>query len=169
MSDTRRPQGRLFCGSKLQWMLWLAAPLSWTLWLVAGLAVENANAQNTPATTQISDTVYRADGSAAQGVLLISWGPFTTAAGAPVAAGNLSATLGANGALLVNLVPNAGATPASMYFTNSTTAVWDGILDGADVVSGNARGSAGDTRVGHDSAACVETVCGLSRGDAGER
>jgi hypothetical protein len=37
-----------------------------------------------PATTTISDVVYRADGTAAAGVLLISWPAFTTSAGAAV-------------------------------------------------------------------------------------
>jgi hypothetical protein len=117
MSDTYRLRGRFFCGRKTELLIWvLAALLSWMLWLGSGGSVGSARAQNGPATTLISDTVYRADGTAAGGVLLISWGPFTTAAGTPVAAGNLSTTLGKGGALSVRLAPNAGATPASMYY-----------------------------------------------------
>ena len=85
--------------------------------VVGAATVQRSSAQNAPATTVVSDTVYRADGTAAQGVLLISWGPFTTAAGMPVAAGNLSTALGPSGALNVSLVANAGATPASAYYT----------------------------------------------------
>lgn len=40
-----------------------------------------------------------------------------TASGAPVAAGSTNVTLGANGALNVALVPNAGATPAGVCYT----------------------------------------------------
>ena len=71
----------------------------------------------TPTLTTVSDTVYRADGSPAAGTLLISWPPFTTAGGQPVAAGTESVTLGAQGALSVALVPNAGANPAETYYT----------------------------------------------------
>ena len=107
------------------WMTWVAlwlvwSPMVWVLsapmvWMI-GPGVQVARAQNGPATTQVKDTVYRADGSPAQGVLLISWGGFTTADGKPVAAGNTSATIGANGALSVNLVSNAGAAPANAYY-----------------------------------------------------
>jgi hypothetical protein len=114
--DTRRARARFFYGCNLEWMMWLLALLfCWMMWLVAG-CIEIAQAQSTPPTTTVSDTVYRADGTPAQGVLLISWSPFTTAAGAPVAAGNLSTKLGANGSLRVSLVANAGATPASTYY-----------------------------------------------------
>jgi hypothetical protein len=112
-----RPKGRFFYGWNRQLMMWLLAiAVSWLMWLAAVLSTGIAQAQGGPATTLISDTVYRADGTPAQGVLLISWGPFTTAAGAPVAAGNLSATLGTGGSLRVSLVANAGATPSSMYY-----------------------------------------------------
>ena len=107
------------------WIAWLAAWLVWapTVWIVSaslvwtiGPGVQVAQAQGGPATTQVKDTVYRADGSPAEGVLLISWGGFTTASGKPVAAGNTSATIGANGALSINLVPNVGAAPANAYY-----------------------------------------------------
>ena len=112
-----RPRGRFFCGWDTQLMVWLLAmALSWMMWLAAVMTADIAHAQGAPTTTLINDTVYRADGTPAGGVLLISWGPFTTAAGKPIAAGNLSATLGTGGTLNVSLVPNAGATPASMYY-----------------------------------------------------
>ncbi len=79
------------------------------------LAVDLAN--GAAATTTISDTVYLADGTAAQGTLLISWPGFVTADGVSVAAGSTSVMLGAGGALNVALVPNAGATPAGVYYT----------------------------------------------------
>ncbi len=65
---------------------------------------------------QISDTVYRADGSSAQGDVVILWSAFTTAAGQPVAAGNLTVTLGSGGLFNASLAPNSGATPAGTYY-----------------------------------------------------
>ena len=70
-----------------------------------------------PTTTTVSDTGYQADGSPASGVVLISWPAFTAADGTPVAAGSTSVTLGNDGSLSVNLVPNAGATPSATYYT----------------------------------------------------
>ena len=69
-----------------------------------------------PALTTISDTVYRADGSAASGTVIISWPSFQTAEGDPVAAGNLSVTIGPLGAFSAQLVPNVGASPAGTYY-----------------------------------------------------
>ncbi|HET7891955.1 MAG TPA: hypothetical protein VFL34_10530 [Candidatus Sulfotelmatobacter sp.] len=104
----RRPIGRLF-----YW--WLAAVA-----ITAGaLTARGAGAvpQSGPATTTIADTVYLADGSTAQGNLIITWPAFLTASGAAVAGGVKNVALGANGALSVALVPNAGASPAGMYYT----------------------------------------------------
>ena len=44
----------------------------------------------TPTLCQIVDTVYRADGTPAQGTALISWPAFTTAAGQAVTPGSLT-------------------------------------------------------------------------------
>jgi hypothetical protein len=73
--------------------------------------------QSGPVLTSVVDTVYLADGSAAQGVLIITWPAFVTAGGAAVAPGVLNVTLGTGGALNVALEPNAGASPAGVYFT----------------------------------------------------
>ena len=69
------------------------------------------------ATTTVRDTVYSASGAPAQGTVLVSWAAFTTANGSSVAAGTTSATLGSGGALSMQLVPNAGATPTGSYYT----------------------------------------------------
>ena len=69
------------------------------------------------ATTTVTDTVYRADGTAATGTVLVSWQAFTTAVGQSVPSGSTSATIGANGAMSVSLVPNAGSTPMGSYYT----------------------------------------------------
>jgi hypothetical protein len=97
MFEARRPYGRLF-------------------YLLAILAVASAAWAQIPETT-ISDTVYRADGTPAQGTLLISWPAFTTAAAQAVAPGNTSVTLGSGGALSVALVSNVSATPANTVYT----------------------------------------------------
>src|ERR1051326_5832889 len=69
-----------------------------------------------PQTTTVSDIVYRADSSPAEGTLVITWPAFASADNFAVAAGSMSLTIGAGGALTVALVPNAGATPAGTYY-----------------------------------------------------
>jgi hypothetical protein len=97
--EHRRPMGRLF-------------------YLLAFLVLAlTAPGQAPPATTTISDVVYRADGNLAGGTLLISWPTFTTAGGQSVAAGRTSVTLGSGGVLSVALVPNTGSTPAGTFYT----------------------------------------------------
>jgi hypothetical protein len=86
--------------------------LLFLLLLLAGFAEAG-----TPAKTTIADVVYRADGSPAGGVALISWPSFTTADGSAVAAGTKSVSLGTGGTLSVDLVPNSGAAPAATVYT----------------------------------------------------
>ena len=69
------------------------------------------------AMTSIQDTVYRADGTAAGGTVVVSWPTFTTVAGQVVAAGSTSATIGPAGAVALSLAPNAGATPTGTFYT----------------------------------------------------
>jgi len=69
-----------------------------------------------PALTTISDTVYRANGTAASGTVLISWPSFQTAEGNAVAAGHLSVTIGPLGAFTAQLIPNVGSSPAGTYY-----------------------------------------------------
>ena len=83
---------------------------------IAVLGAGGAWAQG-PALTTISDTVYRADGTAASGMALIAWPSFETAAGNAVEAGNLAVTIAAGGAFTAQLVPNAGATPTGTVYT----------------------------------------------------
>ena len=94
--------------------------LAWTLMLGMLLTVEAAmQAQTTPAIaiTQVSDIVYRADGTPAGGTVLISWPAFSTLSGASVPAGSTSVTIGAGGVLSVGLAANAGSTPMGSYYT----------------------------------------------------
>jgi hypothetical protein len=92
MSNARCPWGRLF------------------YLLLSVLALLGASPGQTPATSTITDVVYRADGGLAGGTLLISWPTFITAAGQAVAAGEKSVTLGPAGAMSVALVPNTAGT-----------------------------------------------------------
>src|SRR5271167_3836557 len=69
-----------------------------------------------PTLCQISDTVYRADGTPAQGTVLVSWQGFTTAAGQAVTPGSLLVTLDANGGFNASVAPNTGASPAGTYY-----------------------------------------------------
>jgi len=73
--------------------------------------------QSGPTLTSVIDTVYLADGTPAQGVLIITWPAFVAASGTAVAAGALDVTLGANGALNMALASNAGANPAGAYYS----------------------------------------------------
>jgi hypothetical protein len=73
--------------------------------------------QSGPTLTDVVDTIYRADGTEAQGVLVITWPAFVEANGTAVAEGTLDVTLGASGALNVALAPNAGANPPGVYYT----------------------------------------------------
>ena len=69
------------------------------------------------ATTQVADTIYHADGTAATGTVLISWPAFTTSNGDSIPSGSTSAVIAAGGALSVQLIPNAGSTPIGSYYT----------------------------------------------------
>lgn len=103
----RRPMGRLFY---------------WALILVIVAYGFRAGAfgaapQSGANTTSVADTVYMADGTPAAGTLIITWPAFVTASGTAVAGGTTNVALGPNGDLSVALVPNAGATPAGVYYT----------------------------------------------------
>jgi hypothetical protein len=68
-------------------------------------------------TTTVQGTVYRANGSSGSGTVQISWPAFTTAANQAVAAGKITASIGADGFVSVNLAPNLGSSPAGLYYT----------------------------------------------------
>lgn len=69
----------------------------WTALGVLTLAAMLPIAAAQMSVTTVQGTIYRADGSAASGTALISWPAFSTAQNQAVAAGSLSATIGANG------------------------------------------------------------------------
>jgi hypothetical protein len=90
-------------------------PNSWILIGVLLAVCSAAHAQI--ATTTVADTIYRADGTPATGTALISWPAFTTASGESIPTGSTSAVIATGGALSVQLVPNAAATPMGSYYT----------------------------------------------------
>lgn len=104
---SRRPTGRL--------LYWLLAMVVASCLPLSAFGV--APVPQSVSTTTVADTVYMADGTTAQGNLIITWPAFVTASGTAVAGGATNVTLGTNGALSVALVPNAGATPAGVYYT----------------------------------------------------
>lgn len=89
MRNACRPMGRSFC---------LLVAMAVVLPLLA-------QAQPTgPAMKQAVNTVYRADGTAAIGTLLISWPAFTTADGKATTAGSMSVKLGSGAAFTASPV-----------------------------------------------------------------
>src|SRR5271157_2864265 len=92
--------------------------ISLTLAILVPRAAFAGGSSKSPSPTlcQISDTVYRADGSPAQGTVLLSWQAFTTAAGQAVSPGSLLVTLDANGGFNASVAPNTGASPAGTYY-----------------------------------------------------
>lgn len=67
--------------------------------------------------TAVQGPVYRADGSTAQGTLLVSWPAFTTSDGSAIAAGKMTTTIASDGSVSMALTPNAGASPQGTYYT----------------------------------------------------
>jgi hypothetical protein len=120
MFQIRRPLGRIF-------YLALAGVI-----VATGIRL-HAAPQSGPALTSVVDTVYRADGTPAQGVLVITWPAFVGANGTAVAAGSSNVTLGSNGALNVALATNAGDKPgaekkdAAMSFLQNALALTDAV------------------------------------------
>jgi trimeric autotransporter adhesin len=95
-------------------MLLLAIPGAMTVMKVTAAA--QATSGSAIATTQVTDTIYRGDGTLANGTVIVSWQAFTTAIGQAVPSGTTSATI-TDGALSLQLVPNAGSTPMGTYYT----------------------------------------------------
>lgn len=159
MFQTRRPAGRIV-------YLVLAVMIGAT-----GIRL-HAAPQSGPALTSVIDTVYRADGSEAQGTLVITWPAFVGASGAAVAAGSLNVTLGSNGALNVALATNAGATPAGRLLHRRLSVAAqrsaNGILGGADEFSGNPGAGADDAGIGNGGATGLDAVRKFGTGGEGE-
>ncbi len=93
-----RPMGRIFFG-----------------WLILAIAI-GAGASAEATTTLVAGILPRADGTPAQGTLLISWPDFTTAGGDTVAAGSKTVLLGSDGSVQIALFPNTGSTPQGTYY-----------------------------------------------------
>src|SRR3984885_13387215 len=95
-------------------VLLMAIPGAMTVMRVTAAAQSGSG--SSIVTTQVTDTVYRGDGTAANGTVIVSWTAFTTALGQAVPSGTASATI-ANGTMSLALVPNAGSTPMGTYYT----------------------------------------------------
>ncbi len=104
-----KPKGWTLIG-----MVLLAIPGAMTVMKMA--AAMQTVSTGAIATTQVTDTVYRGDGTAATGTVIVSWQAFTTVSGESVPSGTTSAAITA-GALSLQLVPNAGSTPMGTYYT----------------------------------------------------
>ena len=90
----------------------------WRLFLLALCAVLAVRVlAQSPALTTVGDAVFRADGTPATGILLISWPAFTTSDGHAVAAGTKSVALSSGGVFSVQLAPSVGSTPDGITYT----------------------------------------------------
>jgi hypothetical protein len=100
-----------------------------------------------PAKTQIEDTLYNADGSLAEGRLIVSWPTFRIGS-CQVIAGQVSVAV-ASGALNIQLYPNDAATPSGTsyrvaYYLKSgrvTTEYWVVPTSGVPVILAVVRSS----------------------------
>jgi hypothetical protein len=99
MFQACRPAGRLF---------YLVLALLAGLRIGVAARAGSPTPQSGPPLTSVVDTVYRADGTTAQGVLVITWPAFVATNGVAVSEGAVNVTLGTNGALNVSLAANAG-------------------------------------------------------------
>ena len=84
---------------------------------LACMAIAIAALAQSVSTTTVQGTVYLANGSPGSGTLQLSWPAFTTASSQAIAAGKVTATIGADGFVSVNLTPNLGSSPAGLYYT----------------------------------------------------
>ncbi len=84
---------------------------------LAWVATASVALTQTISTTTVQGTVYTANGAPGSGTLQLSWPAFTTASSQTVAAGKVSATIGADGFVSVSLAPNLGSSPAGLYYT----------------------------------------------------
>ena len=142
MHTISRPYGRFFV-VLIVWLAWVAprvvaadgagrrppeTPSAWggKLSVVSGQLSVNALRAALPKPhayfgsiklTQITDTVYYANGGKAQGTLLISWPAFTTATQNVIAAGSTTVQLGPDGLFSAGLAPTTGSAPAGVYYT----------------------------------------------------
>jgi hypothetical protein len=86
------------------------------LFAIATLPSNGFSQSSGPALTSVKDTVYKSDGSPATGSVVISWDSFLSQESKPIFGGSKTITLN-NGALLVALIPNIGATPSGTSYT----------------------------------------------------
>ena len=86
------------------------------VWILLFATAGMAQSGSPISTTEIEDTIYRADGTPANGDLMVSWQAFSVG-GHAVSAGMKSIAINADGTVDFSLAPNAGATPNGSYYT----------------------------------------------------
>jgi hypothetical protein len=96
---------------------WFKLTRATVAWAVVCAALTSGGLAQKMSTTTVEGTVYLANGSPGSGTLQVSWPAFTTASNQAVAAGKLSANIGADGFVSVNLAANLGSSPAGLYYT----------------------------------------------------
>ncbi len=160
----RRPMGRLSC-----WVVAVVVVIGAGLRAFGGTPVPD----NGPAKTTVADTVYMADGSGAQGSLIIAWPAFVTASGSAVAAGNDERDAGCEwwtqrgaGA---ECGRDSGRCVLHRRLPNGAQSGEDRILGGADDVPSKPGASADDSGIRRGGATGLDAVREFRAGDEGGR
>ncbi len=130
--------------------------------------------QSGPALTSVVDTVYMADGTPAQGVLVITWPAFVAANGSGGGGGVVGCDAGNERRVECSARGERGRrTPAGVYYTVvyqlGPERSANRILGGADEFSGNAGAGADDAGSGNGGAAGIDAVRKFGTGGEGER
>jgi hypothetical protein len=124
----------------------------------------------TPPLTTVQDQLYRADGSAVNGTLIVSWPAFTASDNSNVPANTLRVNV-SGGLLRVKLVPTTTALTAASYTVQyildgrlNNSEVWNVPVSTAPVSVAAVRQSAsgGGGTVGNVTAVQIADVTGLS-------
>lgn len=109
-------QQNTLVGIQMKKSSWIRRPLGWLLFFAISLLLFRIPVLAQPAMTQINDILYRADGSVANGSLIISWPAFITSDRQPVVAGSKVVAIGPGGLVSTSLVPTASATPVGTTY-----------------------------------------------------
>ena len=112
-------------------------------------------------TTTVADTVYYANGTPAQGTIVVSWSAFTTANGAAIAAGSTSVTLGTGANYAVSFVSGTNTVVmTSAEFANSQNTVAGGTGTAAEKMAALTKAGVKVVKSPADMGSAIKEVLG---------